>query len=82
MLELITIQRFSISSMELKVWCFRDADYIMKDFDCCVNLYKDFITQSKSHGCEPHIAAVITPEHSHNSLPEKNKKGTPKDIGS
>jgi len=47
---------------------------LMKDFDRCVKLYKDFITQSKSHGRESQIAAVITPDPNKDSTPDKNKK--------
>lgn len=55
---------------------------LMKDFDRCVNLYKDFITQSKSHGRESQIAAVITPDPNKESTPDKNKKnsGSEKDA--
>jgi hypothetical protein len=49
---------------------------LMKDFDRCVNLYKDFIAQSKSNGRESQIAAVITPDPSKDSPPEKKKKET------
>jgi hypothetical protein len=56
------------------------ASDLMKDFDWCVNLYKDFITQSKSHGRESQIAAVITPDPSQEGSLDKNKKGNPKDT--
>lgn len=47
---------------------------LMKDFDRCVNLYKDFITQSKSHGREAQVAAVITPDSNRESSLDKNTK--------
>lgn len=48
----------------------------MKDFDHCVNLYKDFIAQSKSHGLESQIASVITADPNKDPIPEKNKRNS------
>jgi hypothetical protein len=49
---------------------------LTRDFDRCVNLYKDFIAQSKSNGHESQIAAVITLDPNKDSPLEKKNKET------